>query len=364
MRLLFFDLEFAAHDNGEKICEFGYVITDENFNLIKRENILINPNIDINNWDLYVIEKILTKPRSIYYEHPMFDYYYEDIKKLILEQDYVFGFSTVNDVMALNDELKRYHYDPLTYNFYDVQKLYAGYIGTEESVSLINAKTNLLIKNDEKDHDAEADAYNTMLVLKAIISNCNTSLEELIKASDYAKDVCHDYTTNNYEYNLLNPTLIKTDNNIKNNKFNNMRYLQLIDNVSKIKEGEQKFKKKKVYISDQYTNYNYIQTLNLIQLITNEDGEYTNKSFKANIFVRSKDSKDHDDKMIEAYKSRVGDHLKVIEFEELLNILNITEDEIDIIPSDSFFFLHKQEEEEEEKEETNELFASFFESFK
>ena len=44
MDLVFFDIECASvYKTSAKICAFGYVVCDENFNIIKKEDILINP---------------------------------------------------------------------------------------------------------------------------------------------------------------------------------------------------------------------------------------------------------------------------------------------------------------------------------
>ena len=57
---LFFDLEFAnSQKESYKICEFGYVIVDEDFNIIKTDNFTINPDISRREWDWYVLRKIL-----------------------------------------------------------------------------------------------------------------------------------------------------------------------------------------------------------------------------------------------------------------------------------------------------------------
>ena len=41
MKYLFFDLEYATSKGGNiKICEFGFVITDENFKILDRDNLL------------------------------------------------------------------------------------------------------------------------------------------------------------------------------------------------------------------------------------------------------------------------------------------------------------------------------------
>jgi flagellar basal body rod protein FlgG len=46
VKYLFFDLEFAnSRDGKPKICEFGYVVTDEGFRVLSRGNLIIDPNI-------------------------------------------------------------------------------------------------------------------------------------------------------------------------------------------------------------------------------------------------------------------------------------------------------------------------------
>ena len=40
MNYLFFDIECC---DGNHICSFGYVICDEHFNILKKEDIIMNP---------------------------------------------------------------------------------------------------------------------------------------------------------------------------------------------------------------------------------------------------------------------------------------------------------------------------------
>ena len=44
MKYLFFDIECS---NGHDICSFGYCLTDEKFKIIKKEDIVINPESKI-----------------------------------------------------------------------------------------------------------------------------------------------------------------------------------------------------------------------------------------------------------------------------------------------------------------------------
>ena len=91
MKYLFFDLEYAtSKGNNVKICEFGYVITDEYFNIQDSGNYIINPNIKNNEWDRMVVKNILHRRVCEYEEEPKFNEYYNMIVKLIKSADYIF----------------------------------------------------------------------------------------------------------------------------------------------------------------------------------------------------------------------------------------------------------------------------------
>ena len=93
MKYLFFDLEYATSKGGNiKIYEFGFVVTDENFKILDRDNFIINPNIFREEWDWCVVRKILTRRVSEYEDSPKFDEYYDDIVKLIKSADYVLNY--------------------------------------------------------------------------------------------------------------------------------------------------------------------------------------------------------------------------------------------------------------------------------
>ena len=57
MKYLFFDIECAnSFDGVGKICEFGYVLTDENLNVIKQGIHLINPDAEFDWYVFYLNE--------------------------------------------------------------------------------------------------------------------------------------------------------------------------------------------------------------------------------------------------------------------------------------------------------------------
>ncbi len=62
MRYLFYDLEYATTRGGvTSVCEFGYVVTDESFNITERGNMIINPCIYRDEWNKRVVRTILTR---------------------------------------------------------------------------------------------------------------------------------------------------------------------------------------------------------------------------------------------------------------------------------------------------------------
>ena len=120
MKILFFDLEYASCKNGCKICEFGYVITNEKFEIIERNNLIINPYISNDEWDWWALKHILTRTKKEYEERLTFNKYYPKIKEIIESCDYVLGHSLNNDAKALNDDCKRYNLPSIDFDFYDV----------------------------------------------------------------------------------------------------------------------------------------------------------------------------------------------------------------------------------------------------
>lgn len=356
MKYLFYDLEYATSKGGiSKICEFGYVLTDESFNILERDNFIIDPFITREEWDWRVVRKILTRRIAEYESSPRFDEYYDDIKKLILGADFVIGHSLNSDAKALNQDCERYELPSIDYDFYDIKLFYKQFSNTKKDTSVANMLDELKIEGEEREHDAETDAYNTMLELKQMMSVLNVSLEELIELVPEAKDRNENYLVKSIEENKikreikLRESLESGDgtNDIKRYGENRKRYLQFLDNVKPKKEGTA-FASKKVSISVNYEEHHYKQMLNLIQLITDEGGTVILKGSLSDVFVKydviledgsiRKDSKLN--YVIEANEN--GSSIEIIEFSELLHRLSITEENLDNLPMPSFDFLFEE----------------------
>ena len=352
MKYLFFDLEFATSRSGiSKICEFGYVLTNESFDVIKRDNLIIDPYIAIRDWDYRVVKKILTRSIKEYESNPRFDEYYDQIYDLINTSDYVFGHTISSDVKALNQDIKRYNLLPIDFNFYDVKEIYRNYSNIKKDRSVTNILTDFHINGEDNTHDAETDAYNTMLILKNMLNSLEMNLNDLLEFVPNALD-----RTNNFVIKSIdesNKRKIERFNLESSNESNNntrfgrnyRRYLQFLDNVKPTSKLGSVFKNKKISISINYEENHFKQMLNLIQLIVNNGGTVILKASLSDIFVKYDINQEdgtlrYDSKLkyvLEANDN--GSNIEIIDFNELLNRLNITEKELDDMPMPSFDFL-------------------------
>lgn len=79
MKYLFFDIECAnCFDRKGKIFSFGYVLTDEKFNVLEpREDILVDPDAP---FDWYVAKKMMAYDKKEFRTKPRFDRIYPRIK--------------------------------------------------------------------------------------------------------------------------------------------------------------------------------------------------------------------------------------------------------------------------------------------
>ena len=130
MKLVFFDIECAGvHKTYAKICVFGYVVCDENFNILEKEDILINPRGRFELTDRKG-EKGITLPYeySEFKKQPSFPAVYERIKNLLEDKNsYVFGHAVLNDVKYLNLETRRFKLPSFNFRFNDSQLIFMTY---------------------------------------------------------------------------------------------------------------------------------------------------------------------------------------------------------------------------------------------
>lgn len=181
MRYLVFDIECC---DGKHICEFGYVIADENFNVLEKDVLLINPEKPFNlknrpgqkDLDLYF-------PDEEYYAAPLFPERYERIKELIEYGDQmIIGHAISNDISFLKTACKRYDLNRFAdFYFLDSQRVYSEYANRKNGLSLENAETELHIDKPVYLHKSDDDALLTLELIKSVCRQLEVSVSELME---------------------------------------------------------------------------------------------------------------------------------------------------------------------------------------
>lgn len=191
MKFLFFDIECANCFNGvPKICEFGYVLTDERFNVLKKHDIPMSPGRGRGTSFDMKIRKFdpdfdWAYDVSYYYSCPEFPKYYDLIANLLKDEDtLIFGFSVFNDVTYLDSAISLYGLERFDYQVNDIQMLASSllkkksYLSLEKLFSCLCGKEELI---HLQPHLSRDDAYMSMGVLRALCLNEHLSPKELFQ---------------------------------------------------------------------------------------------------------------------------------------------------------------------------------------
>lgn len=185
MRFLFFDIECSnCFDNIGKICEFGYVLTDENFNIISKDDIPMNPGK--NRGDRFHLtgrkgrkDLILAYEYNYYYSQEEFPYFYNRIKKLMEDENVIcFAYSMKSDISFLYQNCKRYKLQPIKFRCYDTQLIVNEYLGNNDIKNLHNSFKAVCGPNagmNLQEHLSRDDAMMEMMILEAICKLKNLS---------------------------------------------------------------------------------------------------------------------------------------------------------------------------------------------
>lgn len=209
MKYLFFDIECSNCFNGVgKMCEFGYVITDEKFNIISRHDIPMNPGRGDTKFDNKIRERDpdfgWAYEVDYYISCPEFPEYYERLRRMFEAEDtMVFGYAVDNDIRYLDAALKRYKKPSFKYDAYDIQIMMRYYSEKRQKFTSLDNAFKSMYGNNEylklRAHLSQDDAYMTMMVLKGMCESLEVTLQELLTLCPNSKYKTDEYLNQYYQ---------------------------------------------------------------------------------------------------------------------------------------------------------------------
>lgn len=179
---VFFDCECAnTFDGIGKICSLGYVIADDDLNVIESEDVVINPECEFD-WYLFSGKGgcQLAYSKDYFRIKPNFESYYKDIKKLFTTGNrYILGFAVGNDVGFVNSACERYNQDFIQFRAFDLERYLERKYQKKQKLIEWAQEFGVNVAKYQS-HKSVDDAILTMLTLKAECMGTCKSVEEIL----------------------------------------------------------------------------------------------------------------------------------------------------------------------------------------
>ncbi len=180
MKILFFDMEFADGRVPGSIYSIGYLVTNENFEvLIPQTDLLIHPD---STWNSYVLENILAYPQETVEASPKFPEAYDGIRALFEDVDVAIGFAINNDTNALKADCERYGLPPIGFRWFDTERLCRRLDEHSDARGLAGCVRAWCGREPDNQHRSDGDAYATMMLLRAVCRAKHATADMLLLA--------------------------------------------------------------------------------------------------------------------------------------------------------------------------------------
>jgi len=179
---VFFDCECAnTFDGIGKICSLGYVICDDDLNVLESEDVVMNPECEFD-WYLFSGKGgcQLAYSKDYFRVKPNFESYYKDIKKLFTTGNrYIAGYAVSNDVHFVNCACERYNTDYIQFRAFDIEKYLEKKYGKKQKLVQWAEEFGVNVAKYQS-HKSVDDAMMTMLCLKAECMKTGQSVEAIL----------------------------------------------------------------------------------------------------------------------------------------------------------------------------------------
>ena len=332
MNYLFFDIECATCSGGGKLCEFGYVLTNERFNEIERDNFLINPD---SRFDDYVINNMLHHSVEDYKKSPRFPAFYNKIMSLFTkEQPLIVGHTTKGDIEHVGDDCVRYGLPFCDLTYVDLAELFKLRSHKKDATSLIKMCEEFGIKPSGQEHSALFDAEMTMFVAKSLAEEFDTDFLSLCHGCPSAR-----FKTVGYEETVRHRKSVerfKRECEVRGVKMANKRDLAAIasyaSSVHASGKAIKRIKGKSIAISGLFESSHYAETLDIIRRIRKGGARYSQSVKNCNVFITYKALLSNGEEVFCKKKDEVqrllekGKKIEILSVKELREILGENEE--------------------------------------
>lgn len=286
MKYVFFDIECACvYKNVAKMCAFGYVVTDEKFQPIKREDILMDPKGKFHLTDRKGGEGlVLPYEYEDFKKYPVFPACYRKIKALLEDEDaIVLGHATINDVNYLNLETKRYKLPSFRFVFYDTQFFWMNVQGDySRQVGLGGMAEELGVEFTP--HRAVDDAYATMRVCEALCKRERTDVKGLIERYRVRGGRIADYKIQNGNSAGLRAYLVERERQRAEAARAHEEFYRFVNkNMHRRKKGGRLDGKVFCFAKD--VEIDVPMSVKLVASIFNSGGKYTSHPAECDVYI-------------------------------------------------------------------------------
>lgn len=332
MKYLFFDIECS---DSIHICEFGYVLTDEDFNIISKEDIIINPeanfNLDKKNGRTFA----LNYSEVVYYSALPFPHFFEKIQAILTSDDQlIVGHSVHNDATFIKTACLRYNLPFIDFSFYDSQIIYSEFSNLKDRLSLKKVSEDLNVEVSDKLHSGDEDALMTMGIIKGMCNELGCSLSELIELCPNCegKSERGNVVASVTDYVDFLDFSIDTIESVSTRQ-KKLLISRLSNNLINTKPETNTLKGKSICFSANYEMDKFKETIALIEEVYRHGGQYTNRANEADYFIKYEEI-DSDGNIKSCGRLKVvlnemqfnGRYIKIIPIETFMSMLNIDEE--------------------------------------
>jgi DNA polymerase-3 subunit epsilon len=190
MQYLAIDLEACNRYVRGSVFSVGYVLADENFNVIKKEDIIINPKCKFVAKFRKPIAFSVTKEQAE--AAPTFAEQYEKIAALFQKDTIVLAHSANSDMFMLNEACKRARVPALKFKYICTQMIYSAIYDVMNGIGLDKAAEEMGVSFTH--HKADDDALMALLLLKSCCEKMGCTYLQLEKKLGIKRGVNQNYT--------------------------------------------------------------------------------------------------------------------------------------------------------------------------